>query len=186
VERTSDKLFARSGLSGDDQAPGVRRKPPDGVEEVLHRRAAADDPVKLELPGGLRVLLQPRLAPSDPLDDRGQRVAQPIKLGWSAQAVEHAELHRLDRRIDARLPGHEDDGARGIDVAHRTEHFDSIRARRLQVDDDRVWPQLTNVLECVGDTAAADDVQPMIARGVLDEREGLGGIDDSEQVDAFL
>ena len=160
----------------------MRTKPPQAVDELLHRRAAADDPLKLELARGPRIVRQQRLAPLDAGGDRRERIAQAIGVQRPGETGERTVPQRIGRHFGLHPPGHEDDVARRIDVTNRAEHVEP-RRRALQIDEHRVRPERARLEECVW-CAAADDVKSEVARGPFDCVERGRIVADGQKGDA--
>jgi hypothetical protein len=139
----------------------VRTKPPQAVEELLHRRAAADDSLTLELLCGPCVVRQQSLAPIDAGGDRRERIAQAIGVQRPGETRERTVPQRLGRLLSFQSPGDEDDAARRMDVTNCAKHVEPCRDA-LQIDEYRVRPERSGREECVW-CAAADDVESEIA-----------------------
>ena len=58
MEATRHQFLAGAGLARHQHRPHVRREPADRVEQLLHRRAAADHAVELELPRHVGVVVE--------------------------------------------------------------------------------------------------------------------------------
>ena len=102
-----DQFLARPGLAGDERRADVRRQPADRIEQLLHRRAAADHPLEFEAARELAVDGQEQPPALDAALDRREQLAQPLEVERLAQIVERAELDRFDRGIDRAVRRHE-------------------------------------------------------------------------------
>ena len=70
--------------------------------------------MKFDAPGDVSVRFQETLPAVDALTNRRQQIAQALEIKRLRNVIERAGLDRLDRRLDRRVPGHEDDLAFGV------------------------------------------------------------------------
>ena len=141
VDRARDQLLAGAGLAGDQHGAlglGHQLRP---LDHFLHRPAAADDAVVIELLVALVdqiavVGAQPLVLERAPDDDE-----QLVDLERLLQVVERAELHRLDRALDRGVRGHHQDlrtftfGRGGDELA---DQLQAAQLRHHVVDDHHV------------------------------------------------
>src|SRR5207247_8253332 len=69
VKRAGDELLARPGFAGDEHRADVRRQPAYRIEQLLHGRAAPEQPVKLELARAPGIRTKQALTAPHPGDD---------------------------------------------------------------------------------------------------------------------
>ncbi len=138
VNRPRNELLARAGLALDQDRAVHRRDELEGREDMVHRRAAADDAIEAETivqPGPqLRVLV-----PETAFADAGvQHLRQLDELKRLDQEVDGAALDRLDRVLDPAEPGDDDGANLGIAGERRFEDVHAVGVGQPQIDDEPV------------------------------------------------
>ena len=135
VQRACDQLLACSRLSA-DQDRGVRlTQALDGVEHGSHRRTLADQATergaRVHEAAQLAVLAQ-RGAVRERTLDTEQQLVDLERLG---DVVERTAAHRVDRRADRRVAGHQDHRSLWVRGAESLEDAESVDAGHLQIHD---------------------------------------------------
>ena len=141
VNGARDELLAGAGLAGDEHRALGIGDALGPADDLLHRPAAADDAVVVELFVALAAQVavlgaQPLVIERAADDDQ-----QLVDLERLLQVVERAELHRLDRALDRGVRGHHQDlgplalGRRADVLADQVE---AAQLRHDVVDDEEV------------------------------------------------
>ena len=146
VDELGDELLARSALAGDERR-GVRRR--DAARQrhdvAEHRRGPEH---RERVAGAVGEGLRPERARLAPHHDRVHRSTdENLELGRGerlGEVIPRARAQRLEARLDARLPGHDDDDrlaprrqrrAQQLhprDLAHEEIHEDDVELATLQ------------------------------------------------------
>ena len=138
VDRLGDQLLARARLALDQHAGVGRRDPLEPLDHVAHLRAVADDALEAELL--VEPALQLDVGPPQPgalgglLGDR----AKLLDVQRLEQVVERPLLHRLDRRGDRPVAGHEDHLAVGLGLLGPGEDPEAVDVVHHQVGNNHV------------------------------------------------
>ena len=115
VNGLRDEPFARAVLAGDQHVRIGRRRPLDELDDRLHRRRSRNQRRRAVEAQARRALELPSAAQrAAQLDLRADDREQPGVVPGLLHEVARAPAHRLDRHVDARPCGQDDDGKRRI------------------------------------------------------------------------
>ena len=138
VQRLDDQLLADAALAGDQDRAVYLADLLEQLEDPLHRRALADDPVEAgpleQLGPQPRVLLAQRLGVHAPLEGEPQ-LGHRERLG---QVVRRPFAHRLDRVVDRGEAGHDQDDQVGVVRLGLAHQLEAAHSRQLEVGDQDV------------------------------------------------
>ena len=148
VDGLRDHLLARAGLAVDQHGGGGGGDLLDHVAHLRHERRRADEVLEAVLRRRvdvhrerhglvlLHLLLGAREAGEDVVDLERLR-----------EVVEHALLHRLDRRLHGGVGGEQDHGHGRMELVHLLEERHAVHRRHAQVGDHDVNATRTHDVE---------------------------------------
>ncbi len=172
VNRPRDQLLAGAGLALNQHGAVHRRDQLQGLEDLLHRRALADDVVEAVAIAQLRAQFGV-LLPQAPLVDAGRQHARQLRqLERLDEEVDGAALDRGDGFLDAAEPGHHDGEDLGVARQRGVEDVHAVGVGQPQVDDQGVVGEAFQPLERVravgrlgdGEAVAWSDAPAMSSR----------------------
>ncbi len=141
VNRPGNELLPRPRLAA-NQHRGVRRShPSNGLVDILHGLAPADDRVEQCRCRGVRPITVESHAGShepsrvDGLADQGEDVRN---VEWLQNVIESAHLGRLDRRLRAAVGCHNDDGELRLQDANPLERLQAAHSRQSDIHDEQI------------------------------------------------
>ena len=138
MDRARDHVLAHAAFPAQQHRGAGGRHARDGGENLLHRRAAADDVVELvalaQLLAQLAILVA-QLADFQRLFHHGHQVIERKRLG---QKIDRAGLHGLHRVFDGAERGHDDHGRVRVLAAQFVEQLQAVHAGQLQIGEDQV------------------------------------------------
>ncbi len=138
VERLGEQLLAGAALAEEQHRGGGGGHLADRLEDRQHLRALAHQVVEAVLvlePLAQRARL---LHEALPLQGLLEDDLQLLDVDRLAEVVLGAELHRLDRRLDRAVGGHDDDHRLRAHLLDLREQLDPVHARHAQVGEDDV------------------------------------------------
>lgn len=135
MQGAGDQFLSCSCLAVNQRGPHMRRQPPDRVEQLLHLRAAADQPVELEGTRRLSVGSQQGATSRDTAPNGGEDVVQTSEIKRFAEVIECTQLHSLDGRIPRRVTGHQDHLTRRGDVVNGSQHVQPADVGHAQINN---------------------------------------------------
>ena len=171
MDRFGDELLARARLAGDQNVRARRRSEADHELEHLPHRLALSDDVRVRVLLGelgfepLVLVRQPPLL--ERLVDGEDDFFVLERLG---DVVKRAVLHRLDRAVDRRERGDDDDRQVRIGDADRAQRVDAADPGQHDVEDDEV------------DLLAVEKRQRFLAARRADDVEAFAAQDGIEHV----
>jgi hypothetical protein len=133
VQGARDQLLAGAGLAVDQHRGGSDRGLLDEPVDLLHRRAAADEPAHAP------DVLDPAPQDRDLVERAGalQRLldqqSQPLEVDRLGEVVVGALAHRGDRGVDGGLSGEDDDRYPGHLLLERAEQAQAVHVRHHEV-----------------------------------------------------
>src|SRR5262249_36209003 len=135
---TGDEFFAGAALAGDQDDDVLGSDAADGLVNLPHGWAAADDGVAAVLVGGC-FRDHGWLAHHPPeLQGLANDVAQASKVKRFEEVVVSALFHRLDSRVGGRGPGNEDNRNAAVDLTDPLINVQSRQVREMHVEEDDV------------------------------------------------
>ncbi len=176
VNGTRHHFLAGAGFARDqDRTLGLRHEL-GTLDHVLHRAAAPDDAVVIEL--GIALADQVLALGAEPLVI--ERVAdqrdQLLDLERLLQVVERPELHRLDGALHRGMGGHHQH-LRPFGRRHRLRHLpnqlEACHARHQVIDDQKVEGLLDKLLLGVSRRRRFNDLVPFVTQRAPEPLENL-------------
>ena len=154
----------------------------DGLDDLLHGRAAADDDVGPVV--GRRLAGHHGGHVHEPAD--GQRPADDLahltQFQRLEQVVEGAELHGLDGVVGVAAAGDEDDRALRVQLAQPAQHFQPAQVRQVDVEHHHVGPPLADQFQPLGGGLGGQHVQGLVPEGPSEGvQDGRLVIDDQQR-----
>ena len=132
----------------------------DGLVDLAHGRAAADDGVAVVIPGQ-RLGDDGRLAHQPgQLQGLADHAAELLRIERLEQVVVGPLLHRLDGRVGRGRGGDEDDGDAGIDLADALVDLQPRQIGQAHVEQDHVRRFGVQSLQPVAPLRATSDLDP--------------------------
>ncbi len=136
VQGVGDQLLAGTALTVDQHRDAGARQATDGAEHLLHRRCLTDD---FGSGGGF---LLTRLALGALLLEvilgaahQGHRFIDVERFG---QVLEGAALVGVDRAVEIRVGGHDDDGQIGLTAVDLLQQTQAVDARHPDIGEDHI------------------------------------------------
>ena len=133
-----DQVFADAAFARQQHRSARRRHAHHRSENLLHRRAAADDVVPAVLAAEFLfklAVLVAQIADFERLADDGYQMIERKRL---QQEIDGAGLHRLDRVLDRAERGHHDHRDMRIHAADDLEHLEAGHSGQLEIGEDQV------------------------------------------------
>ena len=138
VDGAGHQLLAGPALAGDHRGGGAVRDLADGLEDLAHPGALADDVVeavlRLELLPEVEVLVAEALALERPSDDE----VDLVELERLGDVVVGPELHGLDRGLGGADGGDHDHHRLGGGLLRRAQDLEAVGGGHPEVGDDHV------------------------------------------------
>ena len=138
MDGAGDELLAGAALARDEHGGQAVGGLPDGLEDLEHLAAPADEvveaPLAAELPLERLVLVPEALALQRVREDE----LDLVHLERLGDVVVRAELHRLHRRLGGRERGDDHHDGLGRVLLRRPEHREAVHLPHPEVGDDQV------------------------------------------------
>ena len=136
VQGVGDQLLAGAALAVDQHRDAGARQP-DGAEHLLHGRRLADD---LRAAGRIllaclafgALLLEVILGAAH----QGYRLVDVERFG---QVFEGTALVGVDRAVEIRVGGHDDDGQIGLAAMDLLKQAEAVDAGHADIGEDHIW-----------------------------------------------
>ena len=158
MDRTGDDLFAATALTGDGDHRITTRDTADQLEDLLHRRGAANDGVIAQVNGSFRSHgeFMESLDFIASLQRTFDHIAEIIGQGFLAEKIVSPEFHGFNHGIGRWKAGGEDDHRVGIVHAQALEDFHAANRLHMQLADHQIGPHLRSFFQaCI--RAVTDD-----------------------------
>ena len=108
------------------------------AEDLLHGRTASEHAAELQLMGDRALERDDLRAPPELDADLAEDGPQAIEIKRLREVLARAELDRLDRALDRRVPGHQDDFTSRHRAANLAQQLEAMHVRHAQVDHRQV------------------------------------------------
>ncbi len=182
VEGAGDQLLARSAGAGDQHRHVLVGDAADGLEDLLHGRAAGDDEVgplvHRPLAGHHRGDVHGPADGQRPADD----LAHLTQLQRLEEVVEGAELHGLDGVVGVAAAADEDHRAARVQPAEPPQQFQPIQIGKVDIEDGHVRPPLAREIQPVGGGLGGQHLQGVVAeRPAEGVQDGRLVVDDQQR-----
>ncbi len=182
VESARDQLLARAGGAGEKHGHVLVGHAANGLDHVLHGRAAGDDDVGALVHGFID-------------GDNGGDVHEPAdgqrrfddathltQLQRLEQIVVGAEFHGFDGVVGVAAAADEDDGTAGVDGPQLAQHFQPTQVRQVDVQHHHVGPAFACPFEAVGGRLGGQHFESFAAKRTPESvQDGRLVIDDQQR-----
>ncbi len=157
VQGMGDQLLAGAALAVDEHRDAGARQAADGAEHLLHRRRLADD-----LRGAAGLLLACLALGALLLEvilgapNQGHGLVDVKRLG---QVFEGAALVGVDRTIEIRVGGHDDDGQVGLTAVDLLQQAQAVDPGHPDIGEDHIGRAQLQGMEqgfAIGETLAGE------------------------------
>jgi len=181
VHRLRGQFLARAGFARNQGGADVRRQPADQIEDLLHRRTAANHSAELELPGEGQLRVGEAPVRRELVAGAGQGLFEARDVERLGEVVDGAQLDGLDGRIDAGVSRHQRDPGVGVGLAQRANDFETTDVGHPQIDERDVGMPQGGRLDGLAAVRAGRDLEAFRLRDPAHHAEHPRLVVDDQQ-----
>ena len=165
MDGAGDQLLAGAAFAGDEHAGIARGHQSDALEDVLHRRTAADN---LFGSGGIITRLGRGFRSRPTLEGTVDAVDGLLQIERLGQVIEGAALHRAHRRRQIAKRRHDDDRQVRHKLADARQSRQAVHARQTYIEDQHIGTLPFQQREPLFGGSGHRDRVPFAAEGALE------------------